>query len=414
MSSIPDRIPGIVGARRDGGAAAITFQASSPAHLLLASLSAGAGVIHLAMVPSHMDEWALEGVGFALAGWFQLALAAAVLVRPSRTLLLSGLAANALLIAAWAVSRSTGLPAGPHAGHAEAISFIDAACVGMEAAFFAGAALLVARSSLGSAWSGGAPYVLLSAGAVALAMASLFSPSARDHAAQSHGAHHAGDDRGLSLLTNGHHHEIVEFELHPTTQKLLDEQLEVTRSIARRYPTVAHAEAAGYRRAGPYAPGLGAHYITYGAAEMNADGIVDGEDLKHPLAIIYDGTDPDSKVAGFMYYSMSATEPVGFVGPNDVWHYHENICLTFGPNGQIDAPLGADNDATAAQCAAVGGTMVAATQWMVHVWSVPGYDNVDGGVFAEVNPALDCADGTYYQLPVEEWAAHPLSTCRAQ
>ena len=51
---------------------------------LLAACLAGAGAIHVAMAPSHMGESAVEGWGFVLAAWAQLALAAAVLVRPSR------------------------------------------------------------------------------------------------------------------------------------------------------------------------------------------------------------------------------------------------------------------------------------------------------------------------------------------
>jgi len=241
----------------------------------------------------------------------------------------------------------------------------------------------------------------------------LASPSARDHASASHGEHGHEDDKGLSLLTNGHHQEIVQYELDPETQAALDVQIEMSKQVAAMYPTVADAEAAGYRRAGPYSPGLGAHYIKYGPREMNADGVVDGEDALHPLAIIYDGTEPGSEVAGFMYYSMSPTEPQGFVGQNDVWHYHERICLKVA-NGQIDAPFGADMEATDTQCAAAGGSVIPVTQWMAHVWPVPGYDGVDGGVFAEVNPALDCPDGTYYRLPAEEWAAHPLNVCRSE
>ena len=252
--------------------------------------------------------------------------------------------------------------------------------------------------------------------ALLLTTAVLASPSARNHALESHGAHAGvhGDDKGLSLLTNGHHADIVQYELDPQTQAALDGQLELSRQVARQYPTVADAEAAGYRRAGPYSPGLGAHYIKMGLPEVNADGVLDREDLLHPLAIIYDGTAPDSQVAGFMYYSMSKTEPQGFAGPNDVWHYHERLCLKFGPSGQIDAPFGADREATDAQCAAAGGSIVPVTQWMAHVWSVPGYDDVDGGVFAEVNPGLACSDGTYYVLPPEEWVDHSLNVCKSE
>jgi hypothetical protein len=46
----------------------------------------------------------------------------------------------------------------------------------------------------------------------------------------------------------------------------------------------------------------------------------------------------------------------------------------------------------------------------VHVWSVPGWESQQG-LFGEVNPALSCADGTYYQLPQEQWIDHPLNVC---
>ena len=96
MASIPSRFQGLIGdARRQDAASAVRLELSSSAHLLLASLSGTAGVIHLVMAPSHMDEWALEGIGFALAGWLQLVFAALVLVRPSRPLLLAGIAINA-------------------------------------------------------------------------------------------------------------------------------------------------------------------------------------------------------------------------------------------------------------------------------------------------------------------------------
>jgi len=55
--------------------------------VLLAVLLGAAGAIHLAMVPSHMDSSTVEGIGFALAGWFQIGLALWVLSRPSRSAL---------------------------------------------------------------------------------------------------------------------------------------------------------------------------------------------------------------------------------------------------------------------------------------------------------------------------------------
>ncbi|HEX5616033.1 MAG TPA: hypothetical protein VFZ83_12845 [Acidimicrobiia bacterium] len=223
----------------------------------------------------------------------------------------------------------------------------------------------------------------------------------------------AVDDRGLSLLANGHQHSnAAEVELDAATQAQLDAQLALTREVADRFPDIAAAVAAGYRRAGPFAPGLGIHYTKPSSDGLNFDGVMTEAELLSPLAIIFDGTEPDAPIAGFMYYSMSAEAPEGFAGPNDHWHYHDNVCLVTNPDGTQDAPLGADREVTEEQCAALGGGLLPVTQWMVHVWTIPGYES-DHGVFSEVNPAIDCPDGTYYQISEEEQLRAPLSNCRS-
>jgi hypothetical protein len=411
------------------------FTVTDAGRILLATLSGAAAAVHFVMVPSHMDEWAVEGVAFALAGVFQVVTAVAVVRRPSRLLLWAMLLANAAFVGAWAMSRTSGLPWGPHSWHAETMSIVDLSVVAFEAVLVLLAGIFLLRPGLAGRWRNGNRFlrVAIPLTVIALTMFVITSAEARNHAHGSHGDHaeagaaghahdegeaagHSHDDPGLgfSELSNGHHHEIVEHELSPMTQARLDEQLAITQQVAARYPTVADAEAAGYRLAGGYSPGLGAHYISYGGASfMNADGTMNRDDLEHPLSIIYDGTDPDSEVAGFMYYSFAdlENEPAGFIGPNDVWHYHENLCLKMGPNG-IEAPFGMDNEATQAQCDSVGGYIMPITQWMVHVWSVPGYENEHGGVFGEHNAKLTCPDGTYYQDPPEEWVNTPLTTCR--
>jgi hypothetical protein len=122
------------------------------------------------------------------------------------------------------------------------------------------------------------------------------------------------------------------------------------------------------------------------------------DQIRHPLAWIYDGTKPDSPVSG-LFYSAVVADPAGFAGPNDVWHQHSNICITTSADGGIDAPLGADNDATQAQCAAVGGNLIPATGPLLHVWTVPGYEDSQG-VFAHLNPAITCDDGSYREVDV--------------
>jgi len=156
------------------------------------------------------------------------------------------------------------------------------------------------------------------------------------------------------------------------------------------------------------------HYGRYNVPAGNGDGVMSREDLLNPLTIIYDGTEPTSKIAGFMYYSFAQEQPEGFVGPNDHWHYHTNTCIKPAADG-LDAPLGADQEVTAAQCEAVGGNMMARTGWMVHVWTVPGYEvtKEHGGTFGEVNPDLACPDGSYFIRPIKEWQDHPMNICKS-
>lgn len=414
---------------------------------LLAGLSAAAAAIHLAMVPSHMDEWAAEGIAFLAAAWLQLAFAVVVLVltRPGRAVLAAGAAMNAAFVAAWAVTRTTGAPFGPNSGHAESSSLVDLTAVGLEAALVLLAVAVLRRPGLGTGLSRRrlirAVPGIAAIGVVALASVALASPSARNHAHGSHGTgddhamaghdddagtgadHHGaaggaeirpgGDDRGLSALSNGHHHEMVVTELDAATQAELDDQLAVTREVAAAHPTVADAEAAGYRRIGPYFPGIGAHYGKTTPAELNPEGVMDREALLHPLAIIYTGTEPHDEVAGFMYLSTSETEPEGFAGTNDTWHYHESLCLDRLPNGEMNTPFGLDNQATEAQCTAAGGQILPVSPYMVHVWSAPGWDDdPDVTTFGEVHTDLTCPGGGYHMLPIEEWVDHPMDVCR--
>jgi hypothetical protein len=416
------------------------FNSSPALRLVIAAASAGAGAIHLAMVPSHWGESAVDGVLFAVCGWLQVAFAGVVLLRPRRSWLalglVLGLVLNAAAVAAWVISRTIGLPFGAHSGVAEDAGFVDGACVALEALVVVLGAFVLARPGRKRSprRTGLVVGGIASIAVLALATAALASPSARNHGAHSHtdaaagdGHTHAGvpagDDKGFSLLHNGQHdHTTMQHKLDVPTQAKLDAQLAVTRDIARKTPTVADAVKAGYSRVGPYFPGIGAHYwkgftggAGFSATRFNPDGVIDDADLRDPLMLIFDGTQPTSKIAGFMYYSMSPYEPEGFAGRNDTWHYHEKLCLKYGPSG-IDVPFGLDNSATDAQCASVGGMMLTQSQYMVHVWSVPGFEMnlAYGGVFGETNPKLACADGTYYELPLDQWPSHPMNVCKAQ
>jgi hypothetical protein len=418
------------------------------ARVFLAVLSGAAGAIHLVMVPSHWGESVAEGLGFAITGWLQLAFAALVLMRPSRMLLWASAALNAAAIGAWIVSRTAGLPFGEHAGHAESAGFVDVTCVVFEAVLvvLCGAFAFVPKAGARHVRSGLVAAGVASLGVLALTTSALASPGARDHAAHSHGdggdgghthveaadgehahatpvsASHAhetpADDNGFSQLHNGQHdHNMALHTLDEPTQAELDRQLDITRDVARQMPTVAAATAQGYSRVGPYFPGIGAHFMReYAPLTTVPDGVMDDVDLRNPFMLIFDGTEPASRLTGFMYYSVSPVEPAGFVGRNDTWHYHESICFSGSPGRGIEVPYGLDHSATPAQCEKVGGQLLPKTGYMVHVWSVPGYEMTDenGGVFGEANPKLACADGSYYMLPLDEWASHKRNVCKVQ
>src|SRR6478609_3592118 len=162
------------------------------------------------------------------------------------------------------------------------LRYLLAACpFGAAAIHVAGVALWRPRLSAGWCRSAMVMASIIPVAALVVGSVAVASPSASGHA---HGAgeaadghvHSAAADRlGFSLLGNGHHHAIAWHDQDPVTQAELDRQIAITKEVAAQYPTVASVEAAGYKRAGPYSPGLGAHYTKSGAQELNFDGVVD-------------------------------------------------------------------------------------------------------------------------------------------
>lgn len=396
------------------GSSRAGFELSTPGRILLAALSGVAGVIHLAMVPSHAGSSAVEGAGFALTGWVQVAIAVLVLTTPSRSLLRATMLVNVVALGAWAISRTAGLPFGEHPGQPHDAALVDLVCVGIEAALVACAAWWLSHPGAGRTWRGWAlvGFSVVPVTVVALATVALASPSARDHAGSSHRAH--GVDPAAAAVGSspsaGHRHgsepsamsETVGLDgrrvegvkaldvaaetqpdepLDPATRALLAEQLVIARETALRFPTTTDATAAGYRLVGGFGPGAGAHYIGFSG--------LGGFDPSRPAALIYDGTSPTSRIVGLMYLGGATTAPEGFAGPNDHWHRHSGVCLE-----GADVLFPVDAGVTRDRCAAAGGLFMDRTTWMVHAWVVPAWES-PAGVFSHENPNLRCADGTY-------------------
>ncbi len=155
------------------------------------------------------------------------------------------------------------------------------------------------------------------------AVAAQDAASAEPAAAEETHAHEAEtvDDRGFAALSNGeeHGHEFTQ-ALTAEERTELARQLALAREVALQYPTLADAEAAGMWRAGPFSPGLGTHMINTGGALGNVDGVMDDDDIRSPLALMYDGVEPTSRVAGLFYGASTSEPPEGFAGAYDTWH----------------------------------------------------------------------------------------------
>ncbi len=113
--------------------------------MALGSLSAGAAVVHFAVAPDHFRQGLRFGAFFVVVATLQLASGAAIATRPSRTLYASAAIGNALVLAVWAVSRTTGLPIGPDAGIAEPIGAVDGLATLYEVILVAGSLYMLAR-----------------------------------------------------------------------------------------------------------------------------------------------------------------------------------------------------------------------------------------------------------------------------
>jgi len=104
---------------------AATKSDSKLAARLAAIASFGAAVIHFAVVPTHWQEWLPSGLFFVSLALFQLIWALVVLARASLPVLGAGIALNVAAIALWAMSRTAGVPVGPHAGLPELTQTAD-------------------------------------------------------------------------------------------------------------------------------------------------------------------------------------------------------------------------------------------------------------------------------------------------
>jgi hypothetical protein len=115
------------------------ISASGPLATVVAAALAGAGLIHLAFAPVHLQESTTHGAFFVAAAWAQLLLAGLILTRRGgRATLAATVAVQAAIIGVWVVSRTSGI-----SGEVEPVAFPDALASLLEFIAICGSSLLL-------------------------------------------------------------------------------------------------------------------------------------------------------------------------------------------------------------------------------------------------------------------------------
>ena len=176
---------------------------------------------------------------------------------------------------------------------------------------------------------------------------------------------------------DGHRGPAAWEQIDRATRDVMQQELAIAHDVTLKYPTVAQAEAAGYRMTTAYVPCIGAHYIN--------SRHIGNFDAANPAMLLYDGTKPESRIVGLSYATLSGKKaPEGFAGPNDVWHQHNlngGLCLKGG------VVVGAESTSPE-DCKARGGVKVALDSlWMNHVWVADGWPS-SWGIFSAEHPDL--------------------------
>ena len=118
----PDETP----LARDAGAA-------GPAVYAASGLSVAAALVHLWATPAHLLDWWAYGAFFLAVALCQ-GIFAALLLRWSGVypLLVAGITGNLSVVLVFVLTRTNGLPIGPHAGEVEGAGLLDVAATTAE------------------------------------------------------------------------------------------------------------------------------------------------------------------------------------------------------------------------------------------------------------------------------------------
>jgi hypothetical protein len=159
-------------------------------------------------------------------------------------------------------------------------------------------------------------------------------------------------------------------DLAPEVQAMVD----LGTNVAIQYPTTADASGAGWAESTIYFPGIAAHYLHSGWLDSNFE-------PSQPEVLLYG---KDGQLVGLNYIVFNAGgPPEGLPGDDDQWHEHPSLCMSKS-TGLV---IGGEN-LSAAECDAIGGFVIDFQNfWLLHVWTIPGYESPEG-VFSHANSTV--------------------------
>jgi hypothetical protein len=85
------------------------------------ALTLGAAMIHVWAMPAHFGEWWLYGALFLLVASLQGYYGVALWRWPGRSVFIFGMGGNLAIVAFYLLTRTVGVPFGPHVGEVEAV-----------------------------------------------------------------------------------------------------------------------------------------------------------------------------------------------------------------------------------------------------------------------------------------------------
>lgn len=311
-----------------------------------------AGVVHIAAVAAHSNH-RQAATAFIVVAVAELVWGAAAAVRPTRRLAGVGALLATIVLAAWAVAKTTGLPFIDGLTQREPVRAADAIVAGLAAvSLVACAVALLARRIR--------PPKTMSI-AVAAALLVVAVPGTASGLNLSHG----GPGAVAAAVPPKTFDPTLPIDLSGVPGVSLQQQaraenlLSITVTRLPKFADPAVAEANGFRSIRDGATGV-EHYLN--PTFINDDVMLDPD---RPESLVYDTTVTPKRLVAAMYMATPgttlATVPdIG--GPLTQWHIHNNLC--FNSKGQVAGLVQGDGSCRAP-------LVQGAETPMIHVWIVP-------------------------------------------